>query len=75
MSNFATYSPPYTILLEPPFCKFLCSKTPTYKSDIVILLHLRSRKKWHKKFENRLINENLTPKNDLGTGILHVQGR
>ena len=35
------------------------------KYDIVILLHSKSRKKCHKNFENRFINKNLSPKNDL----------
>ena len=56
---------PYTILWKPPFCKLSCSKTPTYKSDIVILLHSKSLKKCHKNFGNRFINKNLMPKNDL----------
>ena len=56
---------PYTILWKPPFCMLPCSKTPTYKYDIVIILHSVSRKKCHKNFENRFMNKNFTPKNDL----------
>ena len=41
------------------------SKTPTYKYDIAIILHSKSRKKCKKKIENRFINKNLTPKNGL----------
>ena len=61
---FACYSP-YTILWKPPFCISPCSKTPTYKYDIVILFHSKSHKKCHKNFENRFINKNLMPRNDL----------
>ena len=50
---------------KPPFCISPCSKTPTYKYVIVILLHSKSCKKCHKNFENRLVNKNLTPQNDL----------
>ena len=59
-----SYSP-YTILWKPPFCISPYSKTPTYKYYIVNLLHSKSRKKCHKNFENRFINKNLMPKNDL----------
>ena len=36
-----------------------------FDPSIVILLNSKSCKKCHKNFENRFINENLTPKNDL----------
>ena len=32
-----------------------------------MLLYFKSRKKCHKKIENRLTNKNVTPKNDLLT--------
>ena len=56
---------PYTILWKPPFCILHCFKTPTYKYDIFILLHSKSHKKCRKNFENRFINKNSRPKNDL----------
>ena len=55
----------YTILWKPPFCISPCSKRPTYKYDIVILLHFKNRKNCHKNFENRFINKKITPQNDL----------
>ena len=51
--------------LETTFLHSSCSKTPTYKYDIIIPLHSKSRKKCHKNFENRFTNKNLTPKSDL----------
>ena len=45
------------------FANYLVIKHPL--SNIVILLHSKSRKKCHKIFENRLINKNLMPENDL----------
>ena len=47
------------------FANYLVLKHPLNKSDIIIFLHSKSRKKCHKSFENRFINKNLTPKNDL----------
>ena len=46
---------------EPPFCISPCFKTPTYKYDIVILLHSKSRKTSLKN-SNRFINKDSTPK-------------
>ena len=66
---------PYIILWKPPLCMLPCSKTPTYKYDIVIILHSVSRKKCHKNFENRFINKNLTPKNDLNLEFNMCKGR
>ena len=51
--------------LETTFCISPCSITPTYKYDIVILLHPKSPKKYHKIFENRFTNKNLMPKMTL----------
>ena len=47
---------------------------PTYKYDIGILLHSKSRKKCHKIFENRFINKNLTLNNHLGLVFYMCKG-